>query len=188
MAQQSERSPLLPRLVPPAMSLYHSPDEKMAALPGEPQRSFLGGSQTIRHRKKSRSQLPVRRAQSEDDGNESDNDDDDYSGHSDGSNGGADSTDLEEVNWTDRNVDDNEENAKLTVADRNFQQQLHSKSPIGSTGNGTTALLPLGLAKRKPRWSGLRNKLAAVSVLCCCVALHPVSRTDTCDVCCWLSH
>lgn len=186
MAQQSERSPLLPRLVPPAMALYHSPDEKTAALPGEPQRSFLGGSQTIRHRKKSRSQLPVRRAQSEDDGNESDNDD--YSSRSDGSDDGADSTDLEEVNWTDRNVDDNEENVKRTAADRNFQQQLRSKSPIGSTGNGTTALLPLGLAKRKPRWSGLRNKLAAVSVLCCCVALHLAPRTDECGVCCWLSH
>lgn len=179
MAQQSEHSPLLPRLVLPATSLYHSADEKAAAaaLPGEPQRSFLGGSQTIRHRKKSRSQLPVRRAHDnddDDDGNERE-DDDDYSDRSDGSDDGADSTDLEEVNWADRNVDGNDEYAKRAVADRNFQQQQHlrSKSPIGSSGNGTAALLPLGLAKRKPRWLGLRNKLAAASGLESCAALTP---------------
>lgn len=160
--QQSERSPLLPRLVPPATSLYHSADEKTAAAPGEPQRSFLGGSQTIRHRKKSRSQLPVRHAH-EDDGNASD--DDNYSSNSNESDDGADSTDLEEINWADRNVDENAENAKRLSADRSFQKQLRDNSQnVGGSG-GTGSIFPLGLAKRKPRWSGLRNKLAAVRSL-----------------------
>lgn len=158
--QQNESSPLLPRKgeqMPLAnASAFH---RKAHAVPGEPQKSFLGESQTIRHRKKSRSQLIRPVPQAEDDGRTDGDDgtdqDNDYSADTDEY---GDYRDDDDDNDDDPHSDF-DDNANAKRANKKF----HSEKPaLQQYGSDSAAVLPLGLAKRKPRWSGLRSKLASV--------------------------
>uniref|UniRef100_K3X7Y1 DUF155 domain-containing protein n=1 Tax=Globisporangium ultimum (strain ATCC 200006 / CBS 805.95 / DAOM BR144) TaxID=431595 RepID=K3X7Y1_GLOUD len=144
--QQNERSPLLPRQPPLAPS--GSARGNKAAEPHNT--SFLGAGQTIRHRKKSRSQLRTADEEGVRSGADQDND---YSADTD------DNDEDDEDPLSD--VDGIAHGQRAEAGDSIFPPEKPAFHYDGGGSGG--GVLPLGIAKRKPHWSGLRSKLASIS-------------------------